>query len=160
MCGKATEQVDSQRLLNYLDKFYSKMWEFFSQIYREEMFECGMATVLPPEAAFAVYLRLALQYRQAEDNETYLQMLLKAAECYPPMKEWCKILLQKKKEEQLSGRTQAEENEFMVLAGRMKQKVRELLDAGNHEAARQLILQLDKLLPGDAELAALMEEIL
>ena len=47
----------------------------------------------------------------------------------------------------------------MVLAGRMKQKVRELLDTGNHEAARQLILQLEKLLPGDAELAALGERI-
>ena len=118
-----------------------------------------MATVLPPEAAFAVYIRLAVQHRQAGDSEAYPRMLLKAAECYPPMKEWCRVLLQKEKGERLSGRTPAEETEFMILAGRMKQKVRELLDAGSHEAAGQLILQLEKLLPGDKELAALAERI-
>ena len=163
MRRKLSEQgagrMDSRWLLECLDGFYSGMWEFFARIYREEMFEYGMATVLPPEAAFAVYMRLAVQRRQAGDNDAYLRMLLKAAECYPPMKEWCKVLLQKEKEERLSGRTQAEDTEFMVLAGRMKQKVRELLDTGNHEAARQLILQLENLLPGDAELAALGERI-
>ena len=156
---RGAERMDSQWLLGCLDGFYSKMWDFFARIYREEMFECGMATVLPPEAAFAVYIRLAAQSRQEGDSDAYPRMLLKAAECYPPMKEWCKVLLQKEKEERLSGRTQAEDTEFMVLAGRMKQKVRELLDTGNHEAARQLILQLEKLLPGDAELAALGERI-
>ena len=152
-------RMDSRWLLECLDGFYSGMWEFFARIYRGEMFECGMATVLPPEAAFAVYIRLAVQHRQAGDSEAYPRMLLKAAECYPPMKEWCRVLLQKEKGERLSGRTPAEETEFMILAGRMKQKVRELLDAGSHEAAGQLILQLEKLLPGDKELAALAERI-
>ena len=156
---QGTGRMDSRWLLECLDGFYSGMWEFFARIYREEMFEYGMATVLPPEAAFAVYIRLAVQRRQAGDNDAYLRMLLKAAECYPPMKEWCKALLQKEKEERLSGRSREEETEFRILAGRMKQKVRELLDAGSHEAARQLILQLEKLLPGDAELAALGERI-
>ena len=156
---QGAERMDSRWLLECLDGFYSGMWEFFARIYREEMFEYGMATVLPPEAAFAVYIRLAVQRRQAGDNDAYLRMLLKAAECYPPMKEWCKALLQKEKEERLSGRSREEETEFRILAGRMKQKVRELLDAGSHEAARQLILQLEKLLPGDAELAALGERI-
>ena len=156
---QGTGRMDSRWLLECLDGFYSGMWEFFARIYREEMFEYGMATVLPPEAAFAVYIRLAVQRRQAGDNDAYPRMLLKAAECYPPMKEWCKALLQKEKEERLSGRSREEETEFRILAGRMKQKVRELLDAGSHEAARQLILQLEKLLPGDAELAALGERI-
>ncbi len=156
---QGAERMDSRWLLECLDGFYSGMWEFFARIYREEMFEYGMATVLPPEAAFAVYIRLAVQRRQAGDNDAYPRMLLKAAECYPPMKEWCKALLQKEKEERLSGRSREEETEFRILAGRMKQKVRELLDAGSHEAARQLILQLEKLLPGDAELAALGERI-
>lgn len=156
---QGTGRMDSRWLLECLDGFYSGMWEFFARIYREEMFEYGMATVLPPEAAFAVYIRLAVQRRQAGDNDAYPRMLLKAAECYPPMKEWCKALLRKEKEERLSGRSREEETEFRILAGRMKQKVRELLDAGNHEAARQLILQLEKLLPGDAELAALGERI-
>ena len=76
------------------------------------------------------------------------------------MKEWCKILIQKEKQERLNGRTQAEETEFMMLAKQMKQKVRELLDIGNHEAAKLLIPQLEKLLPGDEELAMLAKRIL
>ena len=156
---QGTALMTSQWLLKYLNEFYSQMWNFFSHIYREEMFEYDTATVLPPEAAFAVYIRLAVQRKQEGDDMGYLQILPKAAECYPPMKEWCKILLQKEKEEHLSKRTLAEENEFLILAAQMKQKVRELINDGNFDAARQLILQLEKLLPGDRELMALMEMI-
>lgn len=152
------ERMDSQWILNSLDGFYSGMWKFFACIYREEMFEYDTATVLPPEAAFAVYIRLAAQRRREGDNEGYLKMLPKAAECYPPMKEWCKVLLEKEKEERLNGRTHAEEIEFQILAREMKRKVRELLDTGNRDTAMQVMTQLEQLLPGDTELMELMAQ--
>lgn len=150
-----TKWQTEENILSCLEEHSDKMLQFYSRIYREEVFREEEAALLPPDGAFAVYMKLAVLSSRENKREKYMQYVGKAAKAYPAMKEVCKELLRKEKEDSRNIITDAEQWEFIRLGEQMKYNVQVLLKNGNYETARQIILQLKNLLPEDAELEEL-----
>lgn len=79
--------------LNVFLIYSIKALEFYSLIYKKEMFTYEYASLLPPDGAFAVYIGQACVEKSQGNYRQYLRCLTKAAKSYPCMKEWCKDLI-------------------------------------------------------------------
>ena len=79
-----------------------------------------------------------------------------AAEVFPEMANLCKIYLVKMQDE----KKQAEiPKEFLKLSNMIKGKIRDLMDMGAIDAAKEALIQLEKIVPGDYEIGVLKKEI-
>lgn len=147
-----------EQILKDIKLFDCQILDLYKTIYRLEILAEGRTEILPPEAAFAVCMDKALRVRQEGDLPTYLRQIAEAAKSYPGMGESCKVLLRIEEEENRNRITYAEQMEFILLAERMKHKVKVLNENGNCKMATDILRQLKNLLFYDSELNELADE--
>ncbi len=95
------------------------------------------------------------KYHDAVESVKVLRELLPGLD---PVMKWYLEWLRNKMKEQEKERQQAS-NEFQVLAVGVKLKIRQLMAAGNYEAAMTVAKQLSALVPGDEELQRQIEKL-
>lgn len=152
-CAK---QEDS---LKTLADFSCRVLDFYGRIYRQDIIDECRTELLPPDAAFALSVQAALRCRQEGDLKAYMRHIAEAAKSYPVMADSCKVLLRIEEEDNQNRITRAEQMEFIQLAEQMKYKVRLLIDNGNYETAKQILAQLQVLIPEDEELEKIAQAV-
>lgn len=130
------------------------------RIYREEIIQ-NMPEILPEEYRGAYAIWSLLEMAQAERYAEAVAAVREVKEVLPGLSNIMKHCL-KWLDEQMERQREVSEQaagEFRALAGQIKAKVYQLMEAGAWQAALGVVEQLRTLLPEDEEIQALREKI-
>lgn len=130
------------------------------RIYREEIIR-DMPEILPEEYRGAYAILSLLETMEAGQYAEAVAAVREIRELLPGLSNIMKHCL-KWLDEQMAQQKAASERavgEFQVLAGQIKGKVYELMEAGAYQAALGVVEQLRALLPEDEEIQSLQEKI-
>ncbi len=126
--------------------------ELFTQAAVQNYFER-----LPLDYQLALLFSCALEEERMQNWVEVVRFLDKIRLIYPSCAEMVKQWLQEIKTQ--SQRVTQENTEFHALAQQVKKQVIQLLAEGNTQGALEILVQLEQMLPGDPEVAALKQKV-
>lgn len=147
---------------NFKDYFiiYAKLINLWSlTAYNKDMFLTDNFELLPATTRGAHYMDKAFQTKNSEDINNYIQNLKNAVTECPLFEKGVKLLLTDLKSLPTQKDTLTApkaKTEFELLGEQLKGTAKQLIDAGKFEEAKNILLQLSKLLPEDKDIVGLL----
>lgn len=149
------EKWEYEVLFDTLKEYCEEMLSLYKRVYHEEIFYNEYAVFLPVSCRFVVKVSPVFTTEMEEIEAA--KTMKEGADIYPEMAPACKTFVLRMKEKINSQKEQ--QNEFAVLGNMIKEKVRMFIAQGNYDAAGQTLLQLEKMLPNDAEIEELKRTV-
>lgn len=155
-----SESESYEKLVMRFHDFTVGTLEYYLQIFNDDAFE-GEMEMLPKEARAAVCLNNMFS-REEADWDGKLSDLKECAKHYPALGKNIKRLanlIGKQMEEQEQRAAESANQELMQMVYIMKDKIRQMAQQGQTEAALSVLAQVKALAPNDRELVRIEEEI-
>lgn len=148
-----------EELTDMLEKYCSGIMEFYKGLYREEMFREENSNYLPAECRFAVIALKALDRFWKGKTPEAVRLFGEALHIDPSMTGVITEFFRQAARQMDNPASQAGD-EFLRLAGQMKDMLNTLLAAGQTAQADDILNQLLPLLPEDLELIRIRQELI
>ncbi len=145
--------------------FTRKSLAFYRKYFKEEAFTGEMA-LLPKSCRVAAKWEKMMEAQVAGDRAEVGRYLKESLGMFPDMDDAiqsyarCYAVSEKMKLDMEAKKEEENKSEIQALADQIKARIPGLLEQGMASEAYQVLLQLQTLMPGDAQLAELEEEIL
>ena len=155
------ENFEYEELKELIRTYCGEVLSVNGNIYNANAFDNEFGLFVPKSCLFAKKIKTI--FEEKADKVTEAKRIKEATEVYPEMANLCKTYLLKMQEAEKKAeqekRDTAISEEFRKLAVMIKAKIRELINMGAIDAARQTLTQLEAMVPGDKEVAIFKEEI-
>ncbi|MEG2382614.1 MAG: glycosyltransferase [Oscillospiraceae bacterium] len=125
-------------------------------LYRPEIFDSDLIELLPGVYRFGHFMGEAYDADERGNKLQYMANIRQALKNYPVMKKPIELLLTQIQREQ--EKTDAAQAEFAAQAVLIKQKIDQLIAAGELGAVREILPALDQLLPEDPDVQRYKDE--
>lgn len=148
-----------EKLVETLEEYCLSIMEYYRGIFREELFRDENSICLPDECRFAIITGKALDlFGQGQWPEA-VRLFGEAIQISPAMTGVITEFFRQAARRMDNPEIQAGD-EFLQLAGQMKEMLDSLLSAGQMEQAKEVLDQLLPLLPEDLELIRIRQELI
>lgn len=155
--GQSGNLRETERLLwKYADGVLS----FYRPLYRENVFT-ELPEALPEEALLALRLKELQRFRERGDDRGALAQLRKCLEIYPVLEKVIDDYAQGWRDELQSRNREAQEaqSELAEVVKNLKAVAKLQIEKKEYQAAREILLQIQRCLPEDGEVKALLENM-
>ena len=148
-----------EELIQTLEDYCLCIMEFYKGLYREEMFEGKNISCLPKECRFAATVLEALEKLEQMQMPEAVRLLSDAIHVKTDM--WGVVTeLFRQAARRMDDPALQAGDEFLNLAGQMKETLYTLLDAGQTAQASQILKQVLPLMPEELELIWIGQELI
>jgi glycosyltransferase involved in cell wall biosynthesis len=148
-----------EELIQTLEDYCLCIMEFYKGLYREEMFEGKNISCLPKECRFAATVLEALEKLEQMQMPEAVRLLSDAIHVKTDM--WGVVTeLFRQAARRMDDPALQAGDEFLNLAGQMKETLYTLLDAGQTAQASQILKQVLPLIPEELELIWIGQELI
>lgn len=146
---KRAEEKQEDECAELLENYAEAAGSYLNLVYRNDQLE-EVCDVLPRLHRFMFWIGKAFTAKQSGNASVYLSSLRKALKAYPVMNNPIQILLSRYEAEEEKRR--ANSDEFAMLAQKMKNQVKLLIEQGHLLEAGQIAQKLAKLMPDDKDI--------
>ncbi len=149
---KEDRAQDSAKREEALHRYIERLYAYNLALNNPENFAEGRIHCLGTGAQAAYYLKQSLECGSMGDLEAQVRMLRKALDLKRDLVGFVEMMMEnlEKQIEQKKTAPKAQANaEFLALAARLKGVVAEFIEKGDFENARNVLDQLNQILPGD-----------
>lgn len=147
-----TSKEYKENFILYIDLL--NRWSLLN--YNQNLFLEDHFDLLPANCRGAYYIDKGLQEKESKNIKAYMQLLKSAVTECPLFDSGVKLLLSDLKTDDLVGSPVSHKTEFEILGEQLKATAQQMIATGRYIEAKNILLQLSKLLPNDSELNSLL----
>lgn len=158
--GESEQSENLRETERLLWKYADGVLAFYKPLYREEVF-AELPEALPEEALLALRLKELQQFRERDDDKGALAQLRKCLGIYPVLEKVIDHYAQSWRDEMQRRNREAEEaqSELAGLVKNLKIMAKLQMERKEYQAAKEILLQIQRCLPEDEEVKRLLEQI-